>query len=111
MILAPTDDSVWIALLQKQRLYLIPAVYKELTNWLKDPRGINLTAHAILSLIAADAKDLPIVPFNLPSDTVTRRVFVYYVNLLAMRKRILPVMREQYRERFGREPNNQDLSN
>ena len=69
MILAPTDDSVWIALLQKQRLYLIPAVYKELTNWLKDPRGINLTAHAILSLIAADAKDLPIVPFNLPSTT------------------------------------------
>lgn len=111
MFLAPTDDRIWDALLQKRRLYLIPAVYKELEYWLRDPRGKNLKAHAVVSQISSGESDLSIVPFQFPNELSLRTAYEYYVNLLSMRKRPLAIMREQYREEHGIEPTNQELNN
>ncbi len=99
-----TDERLWEALLNRPgKVVIIPHVYDELGPWL----ATNPTHTAARAIIQ---KQPAIRFFDLPSDDErTKTAYIYYVNLLAMRKRLFDVERWRFKSAHGRLPDEREM--
>jgi len=94
-----TDERLWEALLNRPgKVVIIPHVHDELGPWLAT-NPTHMAAQAIAQ------KRHAIRFFDLPSDDErTKTAYIYYVNLLAMRKRLFDVEQWRFERAHGRPP-------
>jgi hypothetical protein len=112
MFIAETDDGIWEALLAAQnRLVLTKPVFDELDLWLRSPSHNQRLHQAVVAAINGDARS-PVQLVDVPRKGTTDATVVdYYVNLLGFRKQAGAIADEKLKERLGRPPTPQELSN
>ncbi len=100
-----TDERLWEALLNRPgKVVIIPHVHDELGPWLAT-NPTHMAAQAIAQ------KRHAIRFFDLPSDDErTKTAYIYYVNLLAMRKRLFDVEQWRFERAHGRPPDEREMA-
>lgn len=100
-----TDHRIWEALLsRKHKLAIIPEVRKELRPWI-DKHPDHIAAKAV----TGDAEALmPKVGID-PSHQATVAVTEYYVNLLAIRKKVFRILDHRFEQEQGRPPDPKEM--
>jgi hypothetical protein len=99
-----TDARLWPALLnQPGKLVLTPRVLLELEPWLKTHPD-----HIAARAVRERHKGIRFLEHNYNDDQLAG--YVYYMNLLGLRKRLVKLGRVKFAERQGRDPNEQELA-
>jgi hypothetical protein len=99
-----TDDRLWPALLNHPgKLVLTPRVQLELKPWLQSHPD-HIAARAMRE------RHEGIRFLKNQYDEVQLACYVYYMNLLGVRKRLLKLGRVKFNEAHGRDPNERELA-
>jgi hypothetical protein len=109
--IAPTGQSVWDALLEKQgRMVLAAPVYEEIRQWVDNPAHNKEMAKRIADAVGNPGKaGIQLTGFE-GIGQHARNLFSYYVYLLGLRKRAFEILSSEFAEIHGRTPTNQEIS-
>lgn len=99
-----TDERLWAALFNRTgKVVIIPHVHHELKVWL-DTNPTHVAARTI-------TEQHPAIQFFdfVSADECGRAAYIYYVNLLGMRKRLFDVERWRFEQAYGRLPDDREM--
>jgi hypothetical protein len=111
VFLGHTPQVIWQSLLRPNGIKLVPAIFREIQPWLKDPRGVNVAAHAAIApTIGVPTVEGPAVIFGTQDQELTVACH-YYINLLGLRKEFLDLIRLRLAHELGRPARQQEVNN
>ncbi|GAA5507380.1 hypothetical protein [Novipirellula caenicola] len=109
LFISETDSRIWDALIEHDRLTIIPPILDELEWWLQDEKVKNEQIRAIVKGQRDGVTDPVNLLFQPPSEIW--HTIQYYVSLLGSRKFFAEIVRERFIRENGRSPSNQEVSN
>ena len=110
------DPAIWNAL-SMRRILITPGVCQELLPWLRDP-FCNKAVRDAVAWAAKTEFDIPTqtrgaanvnVRLLIPDDEFTRHGYVYYLQLLALRKMMGPLASAVLTKKLGRAPTQEEF--